>query len=280
MSSRDPIIFRRQLSIRDLDGEERIMLVQAVERDKPYQIALLFVNDDEYIRVNITKEMLSEELRKWMAGDIISHPLLIASQVLIDKMHAFIQLGHPPAPSSMVVWILSRCQMRSTSNGALTVQFGGNQMGSDVNLTRRTLRRSHDELLITQSQPASPLPEESIPLRPNTAGATSTSMSRTKGLHSSSLLDTTRTFEVTEQLLGRSQALSDLKKKKLRNRSGAQISIDKREWTPDFYRLTADIRRSREAVREDMETRRRIIEVAQMRQVRRNLGSLALSITI
>jgi hypothetical protein len=77
----------------------------------------------------------------------------------------------------------------------------------------------------------------------------------------------TRTFEVTEELLGQSQALADLKKKKLRNRSGAQVALDRREWTPDFYRLTADIQRSREAVREDMETRRRIIEVARIRQV-------------
>lgn len=271
MSSHDPIIFRRRIPVRDVDGQEREMLVQAVERDKPYQIALLFLTDDDYIRVNITKDMLSNELRRWMDGEIVSAPLLIASQVLVDKMHDFIRLGRPPAPSSMVVWILSRCQMYPSRDGSLLVQFGDNSAAGADNSTHNSSRadtsssrRGRSDGSYAASRTRSASPEEHATERPHTTGELTRSRSREPH---SVMEDATHTFELTEELLGKSQALADLKKAHLKNRSGAQTTVDKREWTPDLYRLTADIHRNREAVRQDMETRRRIIEVARIRQV-------------
>lgn len=71
---------------------------------------------------------------------------------------------------------------------------------------------------------------------------------------------------LTRQLLGKSQALSQLKAKKTKGRAGATASIITPQLDSDHYRISCEITRARRDVSSAMDERRRMIEIAKERQ--------------
>ena len=243
-------IFRKKLRLFDDSGREFVALVQAVEYENPYALSVMLMSEDCYARVDVSKADISLQLQLWMEGSHLPNPALFASPQLEEKMNNFIKFGRLPKQSSLVLWILTQCVVRWSPDNAAII-FG----------TEKIVR---DE-------------EPEMPMNPfsSTAEAASDSVSkpnRPSYNRSGEDGDITNTYSITRELLGKSNALQNLKEVGVKGRSDADGHYDRKEWTNDHYRLVGDINKNRQLVEDDMEERRRLLEISKIRQVMTLIG--------
>jgi hypothetical protein len=234
----------------DESGREFVALVQAVEYENPYTLSVMLMSADCYARVDVSKADISRQLQLWMEGCHLPNPAIFASPQLEEKMNNFIKFGRLPKQSSLVLWILTQCVVRwSPENSAII--FGAENLELDN--------------------------ESGVPINPfpSTAEAASDSVSKSNNIPQSGPSDTrgqpddfTNTYSLTRELLGKSNALQKLKEVGVKGRSDADGHYDRKDWTNDHYRLVGDINKNRQIVEDDMEERRKLLEISKIRQVR------------
>lgn len=252
-------IFRKKLTLSDHRGQRLEVTVQALEYANPYYLSILLMSSEYYVRMDVRKSELSAQLQRWMQGHLVADAALIASPKLEEAMTAFVKYGRPPAPSSLIVWILSRTVI-VWENDRSEMIFGGGVVKSERESD--VLQKSGSDYI---ENPFEKTAEAAI-----NGGSMPFETSRPKSaphFGKSDQNDFTNTFEVTRSLLGSSNALKKLEKTNLRARSGASSVFSTENWTNDHFRLVSEINKNRHIVEDDMEARRRLLELSKIRQV-------------
>lgn len=248
-------LIRKKLRLFDSNGKEFMVLLHAVEYESPYVISLMLMSSECYARLDVTKKDISHQLQAWLNGSTIENPALLASPHLEDKMNNFIKFGRLPQPSSLVLWILSRSRVIWDSDHS-SIVFGDEQVKESVDTSSKTDFVEETNPYISTAEAANETEKKKLQ-RPYSAPSD----------RSTNHVDFTHTFDVTQQLLGKSNALEKLKQINVKGRSGASKQYDKSDWMSDNYRLVSDINKNRKIVEDDMEERRRLLEISRIRQV-------------
>jgi hypothetical protein len=293
-------IFRKSLPLSDEKGNQFTAVVQAVEYQDPYSLSILILSSDCYIRMDVAKADLSVQLQRWIEGDSVSTGALIASARLEETMEAFVKYGRPPPPSSLIMWILSRTVIFwSTDGGGGQMMFGGGtgtgsglRSGSaasadydyeDLDATdpppyysggEEQRQRGEGEERDSAHNPYQHTVDAAVASSSrggvDGAGVGMNTQTRPKSAphaRKSEHNDFSNTFQVTRNLLGNSNALKKLETKTVTARSSAATGFATANFTSDHYRLVSDIRKNRNIVEDDMEARRRMLEISNIRQV-------------
>ena len=292
-----PIMKRRSMRLSTDFGSALPSIVSVYELEDPYTLVILgiikpesVVNNDplveESLRMNITRSDISRELRLWINGKELLRPCCGISRSVEKSMMKYVKFGSIPAQESLILWILSRCEIYedSTENdpGKLSCKFGGKSREGDKDI---------DEILGADFEAhLNPLQNtvESANSAPVviSSKSRSTSKGRWKG---SNLIDASSSFSpeismsvsagdmdrrnsayiATRDMLCKSTALSMMSKGEQQDCGAPKNTLKSHELTEDHYRLRALIETGRNHVVRQMTERYRTIETSKARQVQK-----------
>jgi len=74
-------------------------------------------------KVKVTKDDLAKELRRWLDGYMIRNPCVLIPKRIDEVITKFVKFGKPPPQEDLLVWILSRTELRTGDNSE--IKFGG-----------------------------------------------------------------------------------------------------------------------------------------------------------
>ena len=245
-------------------------MVHALEHQDPYRLSMICVGEP-YGRIEISKERLAAELQDWLSGRRLQKPAVVVSERIRNSILNFIKFGTPPRQVDLFLWLLSRTEIIVRGKDSMDMCFGGatRVVGSEAVMTDS--RRNYSEMEKTNPDPkisssmkgtASNSPSQPTRERPMSAPHSSRRPARRDSNNALS------TFAVTDKILGKSQALSQLPQRRVKGREGATQSYVRVDWTDDHYRLTNRIASRRHELEEQMETRRKILAVSHARQIK------------
>lgn len=276
------VISKRYITIQLINRKKIEVLTHFLEYKLPFSMTIILINE-KYARLDITKQQLAEEMRGWLNGKRILTPCLITGIRLETSMMNFVKFGKTPIQSDLFLWILGRCEVNWSTLHPL-IFFGGR---SETTLQRIDLNMNDnndndnntngsDELQKIK-QGSCMIPEKEIPssFQNNSIQNNTFSKSRPSSAPhqrtSRSFNSTTNdfgTFEVTKSLLGKSHAMEQLSKQKVKGREAAKTNYVTLDWTEDQFRLVKGIKERRQDVEDLMEQRRKVLEISQERQKR------------
>jgi hypothetical protein len=87
-------------------------------------------------------------------------------------------------------------------------------------------------------------------------------------------------FALTKQLLGKSQTIATMKKHSVKGRSGATQALATSTFTNDHWRLFNEITKTRQEITQNMNERRKLLEIAKTRQLQKTAKFKAVRDTI
>ena len=247
------ILNERQIKLRTEDGTILLFYLDVFESESPYaMIFIIKTAHNHSIRMDIQKEDLARELRLWLEGKIIRNASVIASPRIEGAMQQFIKFGKTPKQEDLIMWILSRSEL-NWGNDPYVIFGGGSQMRGNVfddrNFTNQypktveaaTVNRSfrdvngsrifaseciNDIFTSTVNSMGHPCHTDSQTNSGLSQNITGTNTAKTKGqcrpIEYSNNEDL-GTFELTRRLLGKSAALDELSKSKIKGRPGAKM---------------------------------------------------------
>lgn len=285
-------------------GNQLVSQISAYEIESPYTLIIsgsIRVQENLYdedfqtltFRMDVTRDDIIRELRKWLDGAAIENPCCSPSKNIENSMMKYVKLGNIPTREVLVLWILSRSELTKGFQPSAAMCFFGGKLkmdekddGEDLDAyydpTERHLNpfsRTVDAALTSSPQRRSvnfgKRSDESFEPALKLSDSIDISANRTKRPISApaprygSSRDSHKgynSYETARKMLGKSQALAGLKEAKVKGRSEAAAVISKANLTEDHYRLGAMIERSRKFAEQDMENRRKIIEIAKARQ--------------
>jgi len=271
-------------------GQQMASQVSAYELESPYTLVitcLMSVQENPYddnlvsvsFRMDVTRDDIARELRRWLDGVIIDNPSCAASKLVESSMIKYVKLGNIPSRDILVQWILSRSEVtKGFRPGAAMCFLGGKLKADDLDdgedlenycdpsIHQNPFSRTAEAALEVKRAPLSPRgphrrsadqsPSDKNPFLPRPLSASdSIEVPDMRSLRPTSAPAGQRSkheggevynsFEMTRKMLGKSQALSELKQGKVKGRSDAATIVSKAPFTEDHYRLGALIERSR-----------------------------------
>ncbi len=270
------LVFKREnLRLRTTIGQYINGTYQVYEVHQPFAfIIFVHLSGTKHARADISSETLAEELRRWLDGVTLNHPAYLTVPRTEEMMNRYIKFAKPPQQEDLALWMLSRCELSLTdsSNGDQPSLYFGKQskyvddgvldmpldqtQSQESKVGYNTFEMNAEE---QESKFVLDKTNENIKL-PKRIGPTTAFAGRSKQkvqLH---------TFDLTQQILGNSEALAELKKNTVKVRPDAQESYNKEEWSADHHRLVAFIERGRNAVESAMEERRKLLAISKTRQ--------------
>ena len=334
-------ILNRDIKIRTMYGALINMNLTAYESPAPYRLLLVLEQAKEFLqlpfKVKVTKDELARELRRWLDGHMIRNPCVLIPKRIDESVTKFVKFGKPPPQEDLLVWILSRTELRTGDDSE--IKFGGFEFDytgiKSIDNEREEIARVDAELaaeddafaavtlkneypkttratkttkskIITEdiNDPLDDLEEfsksihnlQDLNVKANSASARPSSapgglktfmfpgpdvtaadarrdeMAHLRKMHrenaKASKVDNS-SYGITRKIVGRSKVMEDLKAKgstKLKGREGAQVSVSKKDWTSDHWRLAADLDKARKDVEKAMEERRMMIVTSKIRQ--------------
>mmetsp|Transcript_12441 Transcript_12441/g.20216 ORF Transcript_12441/g.20216 Transcript_12441/m.20216 type:complete len:712 (-) Transcript_12441:555-2690(-) len=278
------VILKKRIKLQWSTGEQIVTTLHGLEYQEPYTLTLILLGECQG-RIDILKHELANELTAWLAGTKLDgKPALLIPKRIDEAMLNFIKFGRPPNQADIYLWILSRTLITWDEKYGMHLVFG--QVSSDgtagqPNTKESTLDRSalmatntassytaHTSTTDSITTPAITAPVPNIKSRPSSAPPTRSR--RHTADNSNDLLGAqkgTGTFKLTRTILGKSGAMSQLPKEKIKGRAAACPSFVRLGWTDDHYRLTNDISSRRHDIEDAMESRRKVLEVSKARQM-------------
>ena len=160
-----------------------------------------------------------------------------------------------------------RIKQASLSPREMTRRSGGGRASHTTNNSRSSLSLEiEDELETNGSNSAGHRTHAHSHGKCDTRRPSTSPSSRTVKSSTARIAGTYNSFEAARNMLGTSQALSELKRSRAKGREGTAIVASQVNLADDHFRLGAYIERSRKKTEEDMEERRKVIQIAKARQ--------------
>jgi hypothetical protein len=274
------LVLTKKLKLRTAAGQLIAGFIKVFECESPYVIVILL--DTEYgksVRMDVHKEDLAAELRYWLEGKQVRNPAVLIPTRIEDAINRFVKFGKTPLQEDLIMWLLSRSELYLTHDPSLV--FGGQPIdvvddgrGYDAEYTneysRNALAAMKTDSLTDQQYRIENAVGRGNRLEfslPGKSGTRSTDLPATQ-VHTATTRDQDQgLFSRTRQLLGKSATLEMLKKKKVKGREGARQSVASSTWNSDNLELVASVQKARKNIETAMDERRRMIEIAKIRQV-------------
>ena len=219
--------------------------------------------------MDVSKEDLAMELRQWLGGKVVQYSCIPASERIEGSVSRFVKFGKPPLQSDLILWLLSRSQLHITSEGQAELIFGGKSIhrgdNSNAGLDSSTvpnafpntvrvasLREALDtdakgrirETMLHSSQS---ITDEFLHLNDKNGTA------RAVGY-----VDDLGMYEATNQILGKSAALSLAMHEKIKKRPDAKPVVSTIRWASSNAQLVADLKSARKKIEQSMDVRRQV----------------------
>lgn len=120
-------ILNRDIKIRTMYGALINMNLTAYESPAPYRLLLVLEQSKDFLqlpfKVKVTKDELARELRRWLDGHMIRNPCVLIPKRIDESITNFVKFGKPPPQEDLLVWILSRTELRTGQDSE--IKFGG-----------------------------------------------------------------------------------------------------------------------------------------------------------
>ena len=279
------LVLTKKLKLRTVSGQLIGGFIKVFECENPYVIVLLI--DTEYgqsLRMDVHKEDLAAELRQWLEGKHVRNPAVLIPVRIDDAINRFVKFGKTPLQEDLIMWLLSRSELYLTNNpyiifGGKSIEKEGEEEEKDFtcelenDYTRNAMAAVKGDYLHEQQYRIEDAVGRGTKLEFTlpTASKTSTSRYHTssnqtrKTVTSSS--DDQGMFAMTRKLLGKSATMEMLKTKKLKGREGSRQTITTPVWNSGNLELITSIQKARKDIEIAMDERRRMIEIAKIRQL-------------
>lgn len=245
------------MTLRNTSGAAFSAVIHGLEYAHPYTLSVVVVAK-AYARMDIKKDDLAAEMRGWLGGSKpLEFPCLMLPRRIDDAMMKFIKFGTPPPQTDIFLWILSRTEIYMDGS-SIQLYFGGRSVDDDAPPPYSSIALENELEHTVEKSVSSTLPQKFATDRPKSAPRLRQSTHQQQYQRDP--------FTITREMLGSSQALSQLQKEKLKGRECATLSYVRVDWTDDHYRLTNHIEKTRHDIENDMETRRRTLQVLTTRQ--------------
>ena len=116
------VILRKDIKVRSISGTLTTVHLVVLECESPYVLIFVMTTHSNHsVRMDVNREELADEIRKWMKKTEVRYPCVNASHRLLDVMNDFIKHGKPPKQNDLIAWILSRSELRLGSSAALVL---------------------------------------------------------------------------------------------------------------------------------------------------------------
>ena len=288
------LVLSKRVKLRMINSEVITADLRVYESEDPYVLVFLVETDShDSLRMDIFKEDLAKELRSWLEGKYIRYPSHLVPVRIDESIMKFIKFAKTPKQEDLIYWILSRTEYYprdKITHIEPELVFGGKTM-EEVDERLMELKMSvENQFARTATIAAAKSAEDDYHYRPgkrddltaqllngssqNLDKSKTRPHSATRGLSASRELEKSLTqnnedlgmFEMTRQLLGKSATLEAMKTKSVKGREGAKKVLSTNSWSNDHWRICQEIERTRKDIEERMDERRRVIEVARIRQ--------------
>lgn len=263
MSSSEPqLILKKRLKLQWATGEPLVATLHGLEYPKPYTLSLLLMGE-RTSRIDVLKQELANELTAWLSGvKLKGQPALVIPNRIEEEMLNFIKFGRPPNQRHIYLWILSRTVITWEEETGMRLMFGGVSSTAAIPPSTTDFSDIPDAQAVPETEESSL--KKAIPSKSSMNGEKSTyRMSRETGID---YQNSENNFSLTQDILGKSSALSQLQQEVPKGRESARPTFIRLGWTEDHYRLTNEISSRRHEIENVMEERRKVLEVAKARQ--------------
>ena len=242
------ILKGRQLKLRTDVGTSVTFSLDVFECESPYVMIFMLQSEGRETRMDVQKADLAQELREWFEGKTVRNSSLEVSSRVGNAMQQFVKYGKTPRQEDLIMWLLSRSELCWDSQRSLTL--GGMERNSgrsyevepstyhgsktSASLTSGRLVRIGDKDGLFSSGGLNDTfkgimdgkPPPRYTCQPSSSGAMYTNSTSDRRTQIYSDDDETQTYRLTRELLGRSQALGEISKSKVKGRPGAMSTQD------------------------------------------------------
>jgi len=225
--------------------------------------------------MDVTRDDLALELRHWLGGKVVDHPCLPVTVRIEEGVSRFVKFGKAPLQSDLVLWLLSRSQLTMSEVGnSLNAEllFGDSEKGIQNDLKsaqypptastvqntyaktvraaslHETFNRSEkDRVLDSMLERSNSLTDDLLFLNNKHSTA-----------RSSGYVDDLGMYEATNQILGRSAALSLATQDRVKGRPDAKPVVNTLHMSATNAQLVADLKTARKKIEQSMDIRRQV----------------------
>jgi hypothetical protein len=303
------LVLAKKIKLRTIGGAIVAADLQVFECDDPYVLILMLVTESgDEVRMDIFKKDLSKEMRLWLEGKYIRNPAVLVASRIEESMMKFVKFARTPKQEDLIMWILSRTEFYPTRRNTQTQEripaqiiFGGRPLSEEETTNFQTRLSEMKQTLIKNQYPKTSilaagrasqddshyrLPSEhpendddleelySAERRNSRSNNNLQSKSLSLEAHDKSIFrdptnDDMGMFALSKKLLGRSQTMQSMERTKTKTRSDSTQVVNTQEFTNDHWRLYNEILRTRKDIKENLNERRKLIEIAKTRQVQK-----------
>ena len=291
------LVLRKKMKLRTITGQLFTGIVEVYEVEVPYIIIVnVRTEHDHSARMDVHSEDLARELREWMSGKMLRNAMFVVPNRIEDVITKFVKFGKTPIQEDIIMWVLSRAELQwapesklvfggillEDKNGLLIDVVASDDPFAGINIANSyptttsaaikgsNYRQQQNRIENSLNSPSAgdfvgrqsgvmqqhrkDAPPSSSPPRVVRANRTSFD-EQDMGTHA-----------LTRELIGKSAALDQLKRSKVKGREGAKAVLTASQLTNEHWKLGSGIETARKEVERAMDVRRREIEVARTRQ--------------
>ena len=303
------LVLSKRIKLRTIGGAIIGTDLQVFECEDPYVLIFVLLTDSgDEVRMDVFKNDLSKELKVWLEGKYIRNPAVLIPSRIEDSIMKFIKFARTPKQEDLMMWILSRCEYYPTRRNTQTQErigaeiiFGGRPMSEQeqenfhnrlTQIKKTLVQNQYPKTSILASGLASKddshyhLPsehqdEDDIDQSRRTSSkqrSQSAERLRSKSLtlegpnkdvfqqaHEGDL----GMFALTKKLLGKSQTIQTIEKQSTKGRTDSTKVVNTANFSHDHWRLYNEIVRTRKDIKNNLNERRKLIEIAKTRQLQK-----------
>eukprot|EP01032_Pedospumella_encystans_P022776 gene22776-25801_t len=276
------LVLTKKLKLRTVTGQLIAGFMKVFECEKPYVIvALVDTEFGQSLRMDVHKEDLAIELRSWLEGKQIRNPAVLIPVRIEDAINRFVKFGKTPLQEDLIMWMLSRSELYLGNTPELI--FGGKAIDPNVfhdtndykDLTNEYNRNAMAAMKGSQMSNQQYRIEDAVgrgtksDFHMSHSGEKSSSHQFKQSASHTAKPDNQDLgmFEMTRKLLGKSATMEMLKKSRVKGRDGAKQSVACSTWNSEQLALVTSVEKARKNIEAAMDERRRMIEVAKVRQL-------------
>jgi hypothetical protein len=269
------LVLSKKIKLRSVTGTIVNTAMQVFECENPYVLMILIETlDGQNARMDVQKQDLACELRRWLEGKSLRYPSVMLPIRIEEAINRFVRFGKTPLQDDLILWLLSRSELYLGNTNQLV--FGSNTV-IELDDTDEIERRNNNS---NNEYPRTATAAFKSQLLNNELNNTETFKRSNSSLNLNNILnenatntntimhydDQLKTFYLTKKMLGKSSTLELLKKEKIKKREDAKAVLTNSNWTADQWRLCNEIEQIRKKIEFSMESRRKIIEIGKTRK--------------
>lgn len=271
------LILHKNVKLDTAEGDSVDCSLHVMENENPYALIFMVSADDQQCRLDISKDLIADQLKGWLEGDQVEASCIAVPTKIEEEIMKYVKFGTPPKPVLLAHWLLSRCQLKQFPALSLSLE-NKYQKPPKIDMSRLSKtneKDSHKHLDETRFSMNSVKTYTTIE-PPNNSFERSmeqaTVYATKKSLNDDTLMSksrnkqydsTTSTVYLAQEMMGESQALNSLKGKTSKNSTMPVENV--KYLSNDHYRLSNQLETSRRNVEKSLDKRRMMMEVSKVR---------------